>query len=325
VEEHIGRSVGELFPELAMGIESQLRHVIETGESILQGLVLAETPAQPGVERCFQHNYIAVKSDDGAIVGVSCAVIEITAQKRAEESLRKAHDELEIRVEQRTAELAVLSGRLIRAQEDERSHIARELHDDFNQRLALIAVELDTIEKTPPNLPEQISEQISERLQRVSRQVKDLSSDLHRLSYELHPSKIERLGLVSAVRSFCRDFSQQTGVTIDFRDSPFEDSPSPPVALSLYRVIQESLSNIKKHSGAHEAVVSLTSGSDGILLMVSDVGVGFDVASREDHPGIGLISMRERIRLIGGKFSITSSVGGGTSIEVRVPNSADSR
>ncbi|MCH7686978.1 MAG: PAS domain S-box protein, partial [Planctomycetes bacterium] len=105
VEEHLGRSVSELFPDLAAAIESQLRHVIETGQPMMQGSVFAETLAQPSVKRHFQHNYDAVKSDDGTVVGVSCAVVEITERKRAEEALQKAHDELERRVQERTAQL----------------------------------------------------------------------------------------------------------------------------------------------------------------------------------------------------------------------------
>ena len=615
VEKHLGRTIGEVLPDVAAGVESQLRHVIESGQALLRGTVEAETAAHPGAKRHYEHNYYPVRSDDGTVVGVSCSVQDITERRWAEKDLQEAHAQLERRVQDRTQELqrttaqlrtllettqiipweanadtyqftyvgpqavkilgytleqwfetgfwpahihpddredaidfcvrssnskdhyefeyrmlasdgrivwitdlvsviredgkprtlqgfmiditqrkraellqagrnrvlemvaegkllrevldelacvvenqydqeilcsillldeqeAVLrhgagpnlpeeynraidgiaigpcvascgtaahrkkrvivtdtlqdplwkdfrelaqrfnlracwsepilsrhgkirgtiavyhrrvyrpsdddisllekiaplaavaieharaqeklcdlGRRLIRSQEDERRRIARELHDDFSQRLSLLSVELDQASQRLPESPARTCE----LMQDLSNRTKRLSTDVHRLSHQLHPVKLEHLGLVVAVKSFCRELSEHEGIRIEFTHREVPTSITRDVALCIYRIVQEALRNVVRHSGIGEARVELTGGRDAIRLQVSDLGVGFEPASFDRSKGLGLISIRERLRLVGGKISIQSQPSRGTRIDVRVPWSATGR
>ncbi len=579
VEEHLGRSIREVFPEVAVGVESQLRHVIETGEPIIGGEVDAETQASPGLIRSFQHNYVPVTSDDGTVKGVSCVVEEITERKKAEaalresearlqaimdhspaeiflvdtdcryvfvnreferrydvtveevkgktiydffpaniadefsaqdrevletrkvmikeqqlwyggrlhtdleikfpivgsqgevvglggiatditerkcaeEALQKSRDELEFRVEERTSELREanealrdseeqtrlllestaeaihgldfdgivtfcnracvemlgydspddllgrhmhdlihhtrpdgspypakecliyrayergervhvdsellwradgtsfdaeiwshpiwqgdrcigsvvtflditerkraegalrdLSARLISAQEEERSRIARELHDDFNQRLALLAVDIERLVGQTSASRDEFDVCLKTLVQRIC----ELSSDIHRLSHQLHPSILEHLGLVAAIRSYCKELSDLHGVHIELAHHGASRALPKNVALCLYRVVQEALRNVIKHSGAESARVEITEAADGLRLEISDSGTGFDPGSARTRGGLGLLSMRERLRLVSGTISFERLEPNGTRIHVRVP------
>ncbi len=581
-DDHLGLTVGEVLPDVATGVESQLRSVIETGQPIIGGTVDAHTLADPGQIRSFQHNYFPVESDDGTVVGVSCVVEDVTERKRAEQELHKARDELEARVEERTRELrdanreleneiaqrmrlaeqykalleaapdatisvdqegkivlvnmqtervlgygrdelighdveillpnylrdrhiqhrreylrdptpramgtdlelvalckdghelpveislspvqasengAVIASirditqrreiaialqeskehfrrllestnaipweadaktwmftyvgpqavellgypreqwlekdfwvghihpedrewaidyclksttqcenyefeyrmiaadgrdvwlhdivnvlrqdgepvelrgfmiditerkrleetrrsigaRLINAQEEERRRIARDLHDDFSQRLALFVVNLE-------QLASQISEiepKAAEQLDNLRSRSQELATDLHRLSYRLHPS-ILQLGLIPAVRSLCNEFTEQYGVQIEFTELEVPASISQEIALCLYRIVQESLQNVVKHSGTKEAKVELTAIQDAIHLRVSDRGVGFKAAD-VGTKGLGLVRIQERLNLFHGHVSIQSRPSRGTRIDINIP------
>jgi signal transduction histidine kinase/ligand-binding sensor domain-containing protein len=212
-------------------------------------------------------------------------------------------------------EMRNLAGRLINAQEDERRRIARELHDDFSQRLALLSVELDLVASAPPDAPTSAPVRLGEMATRV----RDLSSEVHRMAYELHPAKLDQLGLVSAARAFTRELSQQSGVRITFEPGAVPRELPPEVALGLYRILQEALQNTIRHSGAAEARVEFRAEPDRILLTVSDTGGGFDVERARREGGLGLSSMQERVRLLHGTLLVTSAPGRGTRIEVSVP------
>ena len=215
------------------------------------------------------------------------------------------------------AELAALqlSGQLINAQELERSRLAFELHDDLNQRLALLAVELEMFGNKPPA----VGSAITGRMQAFSAQVKKLSSAVHRLAHELHPAKLEQLGLVPAVRGFCRELGAAHEFDIKFESRDVPRRLPEDIALCLYRVIQEGLQNVLKHSGAKAAEVELTANEKEVCLIVSDRGRGFDASRTIYRSSLGLISMRERVRLVHGRLSIQSRSGAGTRIEVQVP------
>ncbi len=336
VEEHLGRSIREVIPEVAAGVEVQLRHVIETGEPIIGGEVDAETPAHPGLIRSFQHHYYAIKSEAGTVLAVACVVQEVTERKRAEEALQKARDELEFRVEERTSEvreinevlrkeiaerkwiegaLHDLSARLISAQEEERSRIARELHDDFNQRLALLAVDIERlIDRTSAS-----RDDFDVCLKTLLQRTRELSSDIHRLSHQLHPSILEPLGLVAAIRSYCKELSGQHGIHIEMAIHGVSRALPKNVALCLYRIVQEALRNVIKHSGAESARVELSGTADELALQVSDAGTGFDPESARTRQGLGLLSMRERLRLVSGTISFERNEPTGTRIDVRIP------
>ncbi len=592
VDEHLGRTIDQVLPDVAAGVESQLRQVIQTGKPIIGGRVEAETLAQPGVKRTFQHNYYPVRSDDGTVVGISCIVEDVTEHKRtedalrrseaslanaqrvtnlgnwemeietgratwsdelyrifgyqpgeiepsfdlvkatvypadrdafveihrsareegldsyeheyrivrrdgaqrfihsqaeierdeagepvrffgtihditerkqAEEALQEAHDKLESRIEEQTKELrdairrlegesvereeatkalakseqkyrnvlestnAVpweadaktwmfsyigpqadkllsyprelwleegfwadhihpedragaidyclksanhtddfefeyrmiaedgrsvwihdivnvvrnngepeflqgfmiditerkqaeesirnLSARLISAHEEERSRIARDLHDGLGQNLALLCVDLELERDQMQNSQDSRADRINALLERT----KEISSAVHKISHQLHPTILEYTGLPAAARTYCKDVASQHAIEIEFAEQGVSRSLPSDVALCAYRIIQEALRNVVKHSGARTARVKLVRTTKELLLQISDTGKGFDPESRREVAGLGLLSMRERLRLVGGKLSISCLEPNGTLIDVRVP------
>jgi len=209
------------------------------------------------------------------------------------------------------ANLQELSGRLIQAQEEERSRIARELHDDLSQRLALVTIGLEELSLRDA------SSTSNPQLQAISSQSKEIAAEIHNLSRQLHPSQLEVLGLVAAVQSFCTEISRQKGLRIDLvHDGVPRGLPSE-VRLCLYRVVQEALQNVCKHSGADQVRIELTGTPEAVSLVIVDRGRGFD--PKATGTGLGLVSMRERVRLVRGELSIDSRPGGGTKIQVRAP------
>jgi signal transduction histidine kinase len=221
------------------------------------------------------------------------------------------------RARQTEETLRDLGGRLITAQEEERSRVARELHDDLNQRMALLSVELEQLSQRMPASQSNLRSSIHNVWERAQ----EISSELHRVSYQLHPSKLDHLGLVAAARSFCQELASHHEIKISFKEKGCNEPLPKDVTLCLFRIVQESLRNVIKHSGAREAKVTLSGTAHVIHLSVSDTGRGFDVGALESKSGLGLISMRERLRLVGGVISIRSSARG-TRIEVSVPLSA---
>ena len=218
--------------------------------------------------------------------------------------------------ERRNAEVWAreLGGRLINAQEDERRRIARDLHDDLNQRLALLSVELEMLKAGGD-----AQDQDTAPLERMGAQVRDISSDVHKLAYQLHPAKLDQLGLVAAARSLCRDLTRQSGIDIEFAAEAVPNGVPSQLALCCYRVIQESLGNVLRHSGARAARVELRVEGSQLLLVVSDSGKGFNLEAAREASGLGLISMNERVRLMNGKFELHSAPGKGTRVELRLP------
>ena len=211
-----------------------------------------------------------------------------------------------------------LGGRLINAQEDERQRIARDLHDDLSQRLALISVELEMFGQKPPTQPENIAS----RMQEISGNVKSLSSEIHRLAYELHPAKLDQLGLAAAARGFCKELAVTHEIAIEFESCDVPRTVPDDVALCLYRILQEALQNVVKHSDATGAKVELTADGRELHLIVTDDGHGFDPQTIVANGSLGIVSMRERARMVKGQISLQSGHGKGTRIDVRVPITA---
>jgi PAS domain S-box-containing protein len=214
--------------------------------------------------------------------------------------------------------LSSVSRRLIEAHEEERTRIARELHDDINQRLALLEIELEQVETTSLGLSAEGSLHIQAFRERLS----EVASDVQAISHRLHSSKLEYLGLTSAIRSFCKELSQRQKVEIKFTCDSIPGTLPQEVSLCLFRVAQEALLNCVKHSGVRKFDVDLREVGEQIQLTVSDSGVGFDLATMANNPGLGLISMNERIRLIKGTISIRSEPMKGTRVQVHAPVSA---
>lgn len=219
--------------------------------------------------------------------------------------------------ERRRAEeaLASVSRRLIRAQEEERTWIARELHDDFNQRVALLALNLETLKQELPSS----NGKVIRRIEEASKQTSELASDIQALSHRLHSSKLELQGLVGACHSFCKELSCRQNIEVAFHSQDLPKNLPQQIALCLFRVLQEALHNAIKHSGARRFDVSLNGTPSEILLAVRDSGVGFDPEKAISGHGLGLISMKERLKLVDGQLSINSKPQVGTTIHARVP------
>jgi signal transduction histidine kinase len=217
-------------------------------------------------------------------------------------------------------ELRALGGRLITAQEEERSRVARELHDDLNQRMALLSIELEQLSQRVPVAQHDFRESI----QNVWARAQEISSEIHRVSYQLHPSKLDHLGLVAATKSLCNELAAHHEIEITFRENGCDGVLPKEITLCLFRIAQEALRNVIKHSGARDATVVLAGAADVVHLSISDTGRGFDSGALEAKSGLGLISMRERLRLVGGVISIHST-DRGTKIEVYVPVAATDR
>jgi PAS domain S-box-containing protein len=240
---------------------------------------------------------------DGEAERMLGTAADITQRKQAEEALSK------------------VSQKLIQAQELERSRLARELHDDVNQRLSLLAVALDGLKHELPASADQLKQHITA----ASEHVADIAKDIQTLSHRLHSPKLELLGLAAAAASFCKEFSQRQNIEIDFQSANIPRNLPDDISLTLYRVLQEALQNAVKHSGSRHFLVSLAGETDAIELAVQDSGVGFEPDEAVKGQGLGLASMKERMKLVDGELSINSQLQQGTTIRARVPFDSKSK
>ena len=208
-----------------------------------------------------------------------------------------------------------LSGMLINAQEVERARVASELHDDFSQRLAILSLGLETAAEMVPESPAEANRQMHELVNSAS----ELGADLHTLSHRLHSATLEKLGLTAGVGALCEEFTAQRGIQVVFSHKDVPRSVLPEVSLCLFRIVQEGLRNVQKHSGAAQAKVRIERMGDTLHLSISDEGAGCDVKDGAGRQGLGLWSMRERVRLVGGRFEIHSKTREGTRIDVWAP------
>jgi PAS domain S-box-containing protein len=238
---------------------------------------------------------VATRDATGRTVRSFGVLREITGRKRAE------------------VELGDLSQRLIRAHEEERALLARELHDDVTQRLAVLAIDLGRAELAVPD-----GEQ-AEVMRGVREGLVRLSEDVHSLAYQLHPSVLDELGLVEALQTECERFGRRGGVELSLELDPLPTTLGKDAALCLFRVAQEALNNVFRHAGARAANVTLREMSDGLLLAVRDDGVGFDPQNPGKGGRLGMASMRERVRLVNGTLDVESAPGQGTTIVAWVP------
>ena len=209
--------------------------------------------------------------------------------------------------------LADVSRRLVEAQDQERNRIARELHDDIGQRLALLSIELDQLQGAS-NLPE-----VRRRMGELHRQAGEITSDIQTLSHELHSTRLDYLSPVVAMRSLCREIGQQTKVEIEFKNQDLPGPLPPEISLCFFRVLQEALRNSVKHSRARHIEVGLYGTPDEVHLAVIDFGVGFDREAAKESRGLGLVSMEERVKILNGTLSIESQPNRGTTVRASVP------
>lgn len=239
---------------------------------------------------------------DGAFAGYIGSCVDITERRMVEEAL------------------ASLSGRLIDAQEEERKRIAREIHDDYTQRLALLAMGLEGLAEEVGDSPVGAAETLYE----FWTQITELGADLHSLSHRLHSSTLESLGLVAGVKAFCQEFAMQQEIQVDFVHENIPRGIPEDVSLGLFRITQEALRNVKRHSGAERAEVHLKLTGGNLHLSISDRGKGFDVNDLSTRNGIGIRSMEERLRSLGGHLEIESRPMEGTRIDAWLPSKVTS-
>ena len=239
----------------------------------------------------------AQRDSAGHVAGLRGTIQDITDRKRAEEALSN------------------MSGRLLQAQESERARIARDLHDDIGQRLALLAVALEHVKGLQPDS----SGEALGCLDAVQEQATEIITAVQALSHELHPPRLLHLGVVAAMRGLCGELSGQKNVEIDFRDENVSGSVPPDVSLCLFRVLQEALHNAVRHSRVRHFDVHLRGTGDAVDLTIRDEGVGFDVDAASRGLGLGLTSMKERLKLVGGELVIESQSKRGTTVLARAP------
>jgi len=231
----------------------------------------------------------------------------------AEGRVEKLRGTVQDITERRNAEqaLSTLGRRLIESQEAERVRVARELHDDVGQRLALLSIALDRYFKSGIGSHDDLRSQLAG--------VQDVIGSL---SHELHATPLRHLSLARAVRGYCDEVASLHDVDVEVHESGEVDGLGADVSLCLFRVVQEALRNAVRHSGAREFGVKLSGDADAVSLEVRDGGVGFDYASAVASSGLGVVSMQERLKLVHGELTIDTGVGHGTRIRARVPRVA---
>jgi len=213
-------------------------------------------------------------------------------------------------------QLQSLTTQLMTAQDEERRRISRELHDDINQRLALLAIEMGRIETTPSISADAARHAFHSLAQRLA----SISDDVRRMAYQFHPSILDDLGLSAAIKYLADEFSVNTGIKTVVVQEEIEAPLPQEIASCLYRITQESLSNVTKHAQASRVELELTCDGQEVILSVHDSGVGFDLELiRTHHLGLGLVNMRERVRSVHGRLEIQAQPGRGTHIIVQIP------
>jgi PAS domain S-box-containing protein len=233
---------------------------------------------------------------DGSFGGFIGSAIDTTDQKLAQQALEK------------------ISGQLIEAQEKERSRIARDLHDDICQRLALLSMEIAQANRSSNG-----SVAAKQNLEDIRKHCSEIAGDVQSLSHELHSAKLDYLGVVTAIRGLCSEISRQNQISVDFNDRNVPRYLPKDISLCLFRIAQEALHNALKYSGANQCFVALYAIEEEIQLVVRDAGAGFDVEEAKRNRGLGLVSMQERVHLVHGRFAVDSKPGKGTRVFAAVP------
>ena len=240
--------------------------------------------------------------DDVAIA--SFAVISIVISQLVSRLRRMAEEAM-----------STVDRKLIEAEERERAWIARELHDDFNQRMALVSVNLEQLDQALSDSEAAVRKHVL----RVRQQIWDVASDIQALSHHLHSSKLEYLGIAVAAQSLCRELSEKHALNIDVHCDAVPTRLPQDVAVTLFRVLQEALQNVLKHSRSAQVDVALSGTPDRVELSVRDSGIGFDPKLAMKGTGLGLVSMQERLKLVRGEFAVSSKTNSGTTIRARIP------
>jgi PAS domain S-box-containing protein len=301
-EEFLGRSVRDVMPaDLAERVQECMAK-LHAGE---ETQVLEYSLEIEGALRNYEARLVLAEGDKTLSI-----VRDVTEQRRAENALRYSEGKL---IES-NKEIRTLAARLITAQESERRRIALLLHDDVSQRIAALSIGISRLKRRLPTSEEEMRTE----LDRFGTHLGDLTTQIRRLSHQLHPEVLEHVGLVAALESHVSDFGHEEGIKVAFK-SDVQTKPSLDLSNCLYHVAFEAMRNISKHSEAKSASVSLLEDGDFLQLEVSDSGRGFDVERARQGSGIGLISAEERVKLMRGTFEVKSVPMSGTTIVVRIP------
>ena len=288
----VGRSHYELFPDIPERWKEMHRRALD-GETLRAD---EDRWDRAGGTTWVRWELRPWTTPSGSLGGILIFAEDITRRKQMEEAV------------------ADISRRLIQSQEQERSRIGRELHDDINQRLGLFAIELEQLKNNPS--------EIERRVQALQQRTTEIADDVQALSHELHSSKLEYLGVVRGIRSWCKEFGERQGMDIEFKADVASAIPSE-IGLTLFRIVQEALHNAVKHSGVERIEVRLWEQSDEIHLEIEDAGKGFEIGAARQGRGVGLASMDERVRLVKGTIAIDSQLNHGTHIYARIPLKPD--
>ena len=322
--EILGHPVYELFPpeDRAIGYpEQELAATLERGQMQDARWLLRRDGT-----RFFAAWVTHPMYDDAGHLRGYAKVLRDETDRFETEELRRREEEQErtdlLRVVETTGaeldrtkdELRALAGSLMKAQEEERRWVARELHDDVSQGLAILEMQLALIQGQP-----EIPSDLNAQFERLRSQINAVSERVRTLSHRLHPSILDHLGLLPALRSLGSDFQERQNITVHLISFPLARAVPLPVASALYRVAQEALRNVAKHAPGSLVTLRVTEREDELELSIHDNGPGFDPIAVKHQNGLGLVSMEERIRLLGGSFALYTKPGGGTQITVRVP------
>lgn len=331
----VGRPLAHLRHQLAYP------ELIADAARVLDQLVPIEREVSGAEGRFFLSRLLPYRTNDDRIAGVVLTFVDVTELHTAQEALRRARQELERRVEERTAELDAansalrqeidmhrhaqkarqeLQGRLVTAQEEERRRISRELHDEVGQQITALMLALNALELAEPG------PQIPEKLRELRAMAEQVGREIHQLASELRPIALDELGLSRALSGYLDAWSERSGIPTDFVAAGI-DEPRLANALetTLYRVVQEAMNNVLKHAAAKNVSVSVERRADTVLAIVEDDGTGFDPDSAlaRDASHLGIAGMRERAGILGGELTIESSAGGGTTLRIQLPVTAE--
>lgn len=312
----VGQNYLDVYRQAIAGGQSTAQMTLEGIEAVLTGRAPSFTQEyvchSPEEERWFLMRVTALKGAQGVVISHSDISERGRMGQRMEQNI--------LALKEKREQLEFLSKKLIEAQEEEHKRIARELHDDFNQRLAALSVELESMERTPIASGEPLAQQLAA----MRAQVVQLSNDLHDLAYRLHPSLLEHVGLEVALRDHAAEFTKRTGLPVKLHVRKVPGTLSPEIATNLFRMAQEALQNACKHAQATEVAVKLTGSPKGVGLSVRDNGKGFDLErTKACVKGLGLVSMQERARGLGGFLRIHSLPKGGTKVCAWIPHVAE--
>ena len=292
-ETFLGRNMRDVLPAtLADEFDQCFRRARESHEP----QILEYSMPIKGADRYFEARTVSAGPDR-----ILSIVRDITDRKQSEQALNESSERIRL-----------LAGRLIAAQEEERVRIANELHDDLSQRMAALTIGLSHLRLQMAGGPNSHQGAVGA----LERQAAGLADRTRALSHELHSAVLEHVGLTAALKSLCADFA---ALEVELQIEPLPARIATPVQLCLYRVVQETLHNVRRHSGARHAVVRLAQKEGATELTVSDTGAGFDYELARSKGGLGLISLEERVRLVGGTLQIVTGPGKGTELRVSVP------